>query len=125
MIDVTKYLSLDWTPEFTCWHFIQKIYQEELAIEIPPYELTVFTMVQEASEIMSGLLSPPLWIPIESPNKMSICVIGRKGMIYHVGFMLDNKSVLHLPRNSKPLVQKISSFSKSSDLSFFCHAQLH
>lgn len=125
MITVLKYLTLNWSEDFTCWHFVQKIFKEELGIEIPPYELTVFTMTLEASRLMKGFLTNPLWTPTESPNANDLCVIGRAGMVYHVGVMLDDKTVLHLPRNSQSQTQKITSFSKSNILTFYRHASLH
>ena len=124
MKNLLNYLTLNWSEGFTCWHFVQKIYREELAIEIPPYELTVFTMTLEASRLMKGFLSD-LWIAVETPNTNDICIIGRKGMVYHVGFMLDDKTVLHLPRNSQSQTQKINSFSKSNSLTFYRHAALY
>lgn len=125
MKNLLNYLTLNWSEDFTCWHFVQKIYREEFGIEIPPYEITVFTMVKEASGLMKGFLATPLWIPTETPNANDLCVIGRAGMVYHVGIMIDARAVLHLPRNSQSQTQKITSFSKSNSLTFYRHAALY
>lgn len=75
--------------------------------------------------MMQDELAKPLWIATDSPNANDLCVMGRTGMVYHVGIMLDSKTVLHLPRKSQSRTQKINSFSKSNSLTFYRHAALH
>lgn len=125
MISPLPYFAMKWKEEFNCWDFVRLIYRKEFLIDLPPYHVAAFAAVRQACRAIEKEEVAPVWQPIENPVENCVIVMGKPGLRHHVGFMLDPKTVLHLPTNCHSIAQPIRALKNNlSTISFFSHAQL-
>lgn len=123
-MNVTDYFDATWSPEFTCWDLIRRIFDKEHGVSLPPYHITVSGAfhLQTAAKVVDAALAPPSpWepLPIRSVGPGDIVVFGGARLRHHVGYCVSrDQLILHLPENAsaraEPLSRLVKSYKSSS-----------
>lgn len=126
MNKILPYLGRTWTPDFNCWDFIREFYSREYGIELEPHAVRVANAVRQADQAVSGESGRrETWQEVQEPVAGDVAVFGRKGFRYHVGLMINQSTVLHLPENCPSCAVPIRRIMTSFDnVSFYHHSDL-
>ena len=110
------FLGITWTSEDTmrqgthCWGLVRLVYAECLQIEAGDYGPAPSDRAVTAGLMMSELARFP-WkeVPFDAPLKaFDLVVIERAGLDDHVGIVVDQHLMLHLPAGSESKVERIA-----------------
>lgn len=120
VINVTDYLFRRWTDRFRCWELVCEVYKDVFDITLADYPQSVFAAV-ETNNFRDAQEASPLWIARDSPESGDVVVFSSPGRWVHVGVVLDDGRVLHLPRGASARVEKLAQLSSSYKSTKFYH----
>jgi hypothetical protein len=125
MKNFLAYYGRKWTPEFTCWDFVRLIMLNEFNITLQPHSITVHNGVARALAIADAEREKPEWELIDAPELNCVALFSKRGVQFHVGFMLTNSNIFHLRRNAASIVQPLSEvINQFETVAFYRHAKI-
>lgn len=127
MIDVQAYLGLRYQrdgrerPAVDCWGLARLIYREQLGIDLDPHDTAPWGSSEVGREILA---ERGAWLPVERPaiRPGDIAFIRRIGRPFHVGVVLDCRSMIHCDEGIDTCVEPIA--SQLGRVEFFRHPAL-
>lgn len=120
------YFGKQWSPGFTCWDFVREIYKREFNIELSPHPLAIVEAVNRGLSIVENETAKSEWQKLTAPEKNSIALFGKRGVEFHVAFMVTESMAFHLFRNASSMIEPLSEISKRfQTLAFYRHAKIH
>jgi hypothetical protein len=102
-MDISKFIGLDWTEDFTCWSLVVAVYADTLGVTLSGYDTVPPTDPREVIPAARRFFTAWQKVPAGKEKLLDVILLDHDT---HCGIVCGPKRMLHLERGMTSLVER-------------------